>query len=242
MAQLWKFLETFFLSWQYTGNWGFVKILTIFFVTILILATYWQLGFVTIMTFLLFDNFDLGNILAIGCLWQFWLFFCDNFDLGNILAIGCLWQFWLFFCDIFDLGNILAASLWQFFVWQFWSWQHTGSGLVTGTYGGYWTQCGNTMGSTPRTFLHWNNFEMFTWFHSFTFLYTFYIFLTCFACKHCKVLATDFSKQIHFRKKLLALLLFWATSISHKARPGKRCKKVLFTIKAFKSFVYNQSA
>ena len=168
------------------------------------------------------------NVLILAIYWQ--LGVCDNFD--------------NFLCDIFYLGNILAASLWQFFVWQFWSWQHTGSGLVTGTYGGYWTQCGNTMGSTPRTLLHWNNIKnvhLVSLFYIFVHYFTFSsLFLHENTAKW--VLATDFTKQIHLRKKLLALLLYWATSISYKARPGKRFKKVLFKIKVLKSFVYNQSA
>ena len=141
-------------------------------------------------------------------------------------------------------GNWGFVTILTIFLWQFWSWQHTGSGLVTGTYGGYWTQCGNTMGSTPRTLLHWNNIKnvhLVSLFYIFVHYFTFSsLFLHENTAKW--VLATDFTKQIHLRKKLLALLLYWATSISYKARPGKRFKKVLFTIKVLKSFVYNQSA
>ena len=147
---MWKYAKKVTMSMKSKYING--TIVTIFRENVLILAIYWQLG--------VCDNFDnffvwqfwfwqhTGN----WGLWQLWLFFCLT-----ILILATYWQldvcdnFDYFFGDNFDLGNILAASLWQFFVWQFWSWQHTGSGLVTGTYGGYWTQCGNTMGSTLRT-------------------------------------------------------------------------------------------
>ena len=146
-------------------------------------------------------------------------------------------------------GNWGFVTILTIFLWQFWSWQHTGSGLVTGTYGGYWTQCGNTMGSTPRTLLHWNNIKnvhLVSWFYIFVHYFTFSsLFLHENTAKW--VLATDFTTQIHLRKNS------WHCCCTEQhlflIRPGlekgakKFCLqskrlKVLFTIKALKHFLF----
>ena len=143
----------------------------------------------------------------------------DNFERkGLILAtyrqLGACGNF-DFFCDIFYHGNILAVGLWQeHMVVTELNVETLWGARLAHFYTGTILKC-----SPGFIILH------------FCTLFTFSsLFLRANTAKW--VLATDFTKQIHFRKKLLALLLFWATSISYKARPGKRCKK---------SFVYNQS-
>ena len=94
-------------------------------------------------------------------------------------------------------GNWMFVTILTIFLWQFWSWQYTGSGLVTGTYGGYWTQCGNTMGSTPRTFLHWNNIKNV---HLVSLFYIFVHFFTFSSLFCMKTLQSEFWQQISLNK------------------------------------------
>ena len=162
------------------------------------------------------------NVLILATYWQ--LEVCDNFD--NFFV----WQFWFWqhtgnwgfvtimtflLFDNFDLGNILAAGLWQehmvvteLNVETLWGarFAHFYTGTILKCSPGFIILHFCTLFTFSSLFLHENTAK---W-----------------------VLATDFTKQIHLRKKLFALLLYWATSIFYKARPGKRCKK---------SFVYNQS-